>query len=158
MPPRGPLISLEWVESLVGLSMKVPEYWWQGCKGYRLHEGVIVSFSEAKQRWNLLLNSRDDNDLYLMNYTAVSTYADNDSYTIDEFQLPFAAIHVGDGIIDAGNGIRYTRTPPSEWTKVELEDGLDEGGRTIDPIEWTSVKLYIVLKRRSHMSYISPAE
>ena len=75
-----------------------------------------------------------------MNYTAVSTYADSDSSTIDEYQLPFAAIYDGDDIIDANNGIRYFRTPPSEWSKVELEDGVNEGGRTIDPIEWTGEK------------------
>ena len=61
-----------------------------------------------------------------MNYTAVSTYADNDSSTIDEYQLQFAAIYDGDDIIDANNGVRYFRTPPTEWTKIELEDGLKQ--------------------------------
>ena len=89
--------------------MKVPEYWWQDYKGNRLHDGVIISFSKADQKWNLLLNSRDDDDHYLMSYEAVSTYADNDFSSIDEYQLPYAAIFVGDDIIDdAGNGIRYT--------------------------------------------------
>jgi hypothetical protein len=88
--------------------MKVPEYWWQDYKGNRLHDGVIISFSKADQKWNLLLNSRDDDDHYLMSYEAVSTYADNDFSSIDKYQLPYAAIFVGDDIIDAGNGIRYT--------------------------------------------------
>ncbi|OEU05936.1 hypothetical protein FRACYDRAFT_257320 [Fragilariopsis cylindrus CCMP1102] len=140
MPPRSARISLEWAKSLVGLSMKVPDYWWDGCKGYRLNDGVIDSYDSVEQKWNLLLNSRDDNDRYLMNYTAVSTYADSDSSTIDEYQLPFAAIYDGDDIIDANNGVRYFRTPPTEWTKIELEAGLNEGGRTIDPIEWTGEK------------------
>ncbi|OEU10958.1 hypothetical protein FRACYDRAFT_246059 [Fragilariopsis cylindrus CCMP1102] len=140
MAPRSARISLEWAKSLVGLSMKVPDYWWDGCKGYRLNDGVIDSYDIVEQKWNLLLNSRDDNDRYLMNYTAVSTYADSDSSTIDEYQLPFAAIYDGDDIIDANNGVRYFRTPPSEWSKVELEDGVSEGGRTIDPIEWTGEK------------------
>ncbi|OEU11447.1 hypothetical protein FRACYDRAFT_245186 [Fragilariopsis cylindrus CCMP1102] len=140
MAPRSARISLEWAKSLVGLSMKVPDYWWDGCKGYRLNDGVIDSYDSVEQKWNLLLNSRDDNDRYLMNYTAVSTYADSDSSTIDEYQLPFAEIYDGDDIIDANNGVRYFRTPPSEWSKVELEDGVNEGGRTIDPIEWTGEK------------------
>ena len=144
MPRRRRPISVEWAKSLVGLSMKVPEYWWDGCKGYRLHDGVIDSYDIAKQKWNLLLNSRDDDDLYPMAYSAVSTYADNDSSTIDEYQLPFEEIYDGDDIIDANNGIRYFRTPPTEWTKIELEDGVNEGGRTIDPIEWTGEKEELV--------------
>ena len=51
-------------------------------------------------------------------------------------ELPF----IRDNEIDADNGIRYTRTPTSKWTKVEFEEGDDEGGRTIDPIEWTGEK------------------
>jgi hypothetical protein len=43
----------------------------------------------------------------------------------------------GDDDIEAEDGIRYTRTPTAEWTQVDIEDGEDDGGRTIDPIEWT---------------------
>jgi hypothetical protein len=45
MPPRRrpkePVISIEWAESLIGLSMKVPQNWWVGCSGYNLHDGRI---------------------------------------------------------------------------------------------------------------------
>jgi hypothetical protein len=47
MPPKGtiePQISAEWAQSLIGLSMKVPENWWVGCKGFKLHDGKIDSF------------------------------------------------------------------------------------------------------------------
>ena len=69
MPPRRKkeqLISLPWAESLIGLPMKVPEYWWEGYNGYRLHDGVIDTFDIVSQKWNLLLDSRDDDDRYLM--------------------------------------------------------------------------------------------
>jgi hypothetical protein len=39
--PKQPLISTAWAESLIGLSMRVPEYWWPGYNGYRLHDGMI---------------------------------------------------------------------------------------------------------------------
>jgi hypothetical protein len=45
----------------------------------------------------------------------------------------------GDDEIEAEDGTRYTRTATAEWTKVDIEDGEDNGGRTIDPIEWTGV-------------------
>jgi hypothetical protein len=43
----------------------------------------------------------------------------------------------GDNEVEADNGTWYTRTPTEEWTKVDIEDGQDDGGRIIDPIEWT---------------------
>jgi hypothetical protein len=36
--------STVWAKSLVGLSMKVPGYWWDGCNTYKLHDGTIDSF------------------------------------------------------------------------------------------------------------------
>jgi hypothetical protein len=43
----------------------------------------------------------------------------------------------GDDEVETEDGTRYTRTTEAEWSKVEVEDGADEGGRRIDPIEWT---------------------
>jgi hypothetical protein len=70
-----------------------------------------------------------------MAYDAVSMYANEDSSTIEEYQLPYQAVFEGDNDIEAEDGIRYTRTPPVEWTKVDTEDGEDDGGRQINPIE-----------------------
>ena len=140
MAPRRrikPLINTEWAESLIGLSMKVPEYWWVGCNGYKLHDGKIESFDIDSQKWNLLLDARDEPFPYLMAYEAVSMYADDDSSTIDDYQLPYQVVLEGDDEIETEEGTRYSRTPTSEWTKVEVEEGEDEGGRRIDPIEWT---------------------
>jgi hypothetical protein len=91
--PIEPLISVEWAESLVGLSMKVPEYWWDGCNGYKHHDGKIDSFDIDSQKWNLLLDAIRDEDVpYLMTYSAVSMYADEDSSTLEEYQLPHRAV------------------------------------------------------------------
>jgi hypothetical protein len=54
-----PQISTEWAQSLIGLSMKVPENWWVGCKGFKLHDGKVDSFDIQSQKWNLLLDDRD---------------------------------------------------------------------------------------------------
>jgi hypothetical protein len=68
MPPRRkkePPISVEWTESLIGLSMKVPDHWWDGYNGYKLHDGKIVSFNTSTKKWNLILDARDEPDPYL---------------------------------------------------------------------------------------------
>jgi hypothetical protein len=69
--PKQPQISTEWAQLLIGLSMKVPQNWWVGCSGYNLHDGRIDSFDISTQKWNLLLDARDDDDMYLIAYDAV---------------------------------------------------------------------------------------
>ncbi|OEU11919.1 hypothetical protein FRACYDRAFT_245042 [Fragilariopsis cylindrus CCMP1102] len=136
MPPRRRPISVEWAKSLVGLSMKVPDYWWDGCKGYRLHDGVIDSYCEISQRWNLLLDTKEDDALYLMAYEAIYKYADFDSSTYNEFQLTQQPIRDGDDEIQTETK-KYFRTEAEEWNEIVIEDGdTDTGGRPIDPIEW----------------------
>jgi hypothetical protein len=140
MAPRRskqPQISKVWAESLIGLSMKVPEYWWQGCKGYKLHDGRIDSFDIQTQKWNLIVDDRNEPLLFLMAYDTVSLYADEDSSTIEEYQLPYQAVFEGDDEIEAEDGTRYTQTATAERTKVDIEEGEDDGGRTINHIEKT---------------------
>jgi hypothetical protein len=132
--PKQPLISLEWAESLIGLSMKVPQNWWVGCSGYNLHDGNIVSFDISSQKWNLLLDARDDDDLYLIAYDAVNEYADETSSTFHEYQLTYQAVRIGDEEIETEQA-RYTKTTSDEWNQVSTEDGND--GRLIDPIQCT---------------------
>ena len=147
MPPRRPKqspINIEWAESLIGLSMKVPDHWWDGCRGYNLHDGKIESFDIDSQKWNLLLDSRDEPFPYLIAYDAVCEYSDAYSSTFDEFQLPHGVVRDGDDEIETEEGIRYTRTPASEWSKVVVEEGEDEGGRRLDPIQWTGEEVEAV--------------
>ena len=135
--PKHPPINIEWAESLIGLSMKVPDNWWVGCNGYNLHDGKIESFDIDSQKWNLLLDSRDEPIPYLIAYDAVCMYSDEDSSTFHEYHLTYEAVRDGDEEIETEEGIRYTKTPASEWDQVLIEDGEDGGGRTIDPIHWT---------------------
>jgi hypothetical protein len=54
MAPRRPKqsqISTEWAQSLIGLSMKVPQNWWVGCSGCNLHDGKIDAFDISSQKW-----------------------------------------------------------------------------------------------------------
>jgi hypothetical protein len=90
MPPKRtiqPQINTGWAEFLVGLSMEVPGYWWDGCKSYKLHDGTIDSFDVVKQKWNLILDDTKEPFPFLMAYDAVSMYANEDSSTIGRFPL-----------------------------------------------------------------------
>ena len=133
MPPTRPKIDTCWAESLVGLSMRVPDHWWQCYTGHNLNDGRIVSFDIDTQKWNLLLDTRDDgDDLYLMNYEAVCEYSNKNSSTFNEYQLPYQVVCEGDDEIETEDGTLYSLTPTEDWTRVD-EDG---SGRSIDPIEW----------------------
>jgi hypothetical protein len=90
MAPRRtiqPQISTVWAESLIELSMKVPGYWWDGCNDYKLHDGKLDSFDIQTQKWNLILDDRNEPFPFIMAYDAVSMYADEDSSTIDRFHI-----------------------------------------------------------------------
>ena len=123
-------INLEWAESLIGLSMSVPDYWWNGCSGNNLHDGKIYSFVAKEQKWYLLLDSKEEPFPYLIAYSAVCKYADEESTTFHEYHITDQVVIEGDEEIQTAK-TRYTKTPASEWSKVE-----DGAGRTIDPIEW----------------------
>jgi hypothetical protein len=87
MAPRRPIqpqISIEWAESLVGLSMKMPDHWWERYNGSNLNDGKIVSFDVVNQKWNLLLDDQDDDDdEYLMAYEAVCEYCNKQHSTFN---------------------------------------------------------------------------
>jgi hypothetical protein len=115
--------------------MRVPDHWWESYNGSNLHDGKIVSFDVISQKWNLLLDTRDDgDDLYLMAYEAVCEYSNKESSTFNEYQLPYLVVCEGDDQILTEEGTLYSLTPAEEWTRV---DDNDNDGRTNDPIEWT---------------------
>jgi hypothetical protein len=68
-------IDTEWANSLVGLHLKVPDSWWVSFKISNLNNGKIVSFDSVTEKWNLLLDDQDDDDVYLIAYDAVCEYA-----------------------------------------------------------------------------------
>jgi hypothetical protein len=138
MPPKTtiqPQISTEWAQPLIGLSMKVPENWWVGCKGFKLHDGKIDPFDIQSQKWNLLLDARDEPFPFLMAYEAVYEYADEDSSTYHEYQLTYEAVRDGDEEIETEIAA-CTKTTWHEWNQVSTED-CNGNGRPIDPIECT---------------------
>jgi hypothetical protein len=120
--PKQPPISTEWAQSLILLSMKVPENWWQGCRGFKLFDGKIDSFDIQIQKWNLLLDSRDEPDLFLMAYDAVYEYANEESSTYHEYQLIYKAVRDGDEEIETEIA-KYTKITWDEWNQVSTEDG-----------------------------------
>ena len=97
MAPRKRYIDSEWADSLVGLSMKVPDYWWKEYTTHSLNDGRIVSFDDATQKWHLLLDTPEDgDDLYPMAYAAVCEYSNKQSFLFHEFFLPHKPIREGD--------------------------------------------------------------
>ena len=74
-------IDKEWAESIIGLRLKVPDHWWNNCSSRELHDGKIVSFDEAKQKWNLVCDSEPEEVPYLMAYEAVYKYVDKNAST-----------------------------------------------------------------------------
>jgi hypothetical protein len=91
-------IDYEWADSLVVLSMSVPDHWWKEYKSYSLNDGQIVSFNIPTQRWHLLLDTLEDgDDLYPMSYQAVCLYSNKRSSSFTDFILPHKPIQEGDG-------------------------------------------------------------
>jgi hypothetical protein len=127
--------------------MKVPENWWVGCKGFKLHDGEIDSFNIQSQKWNLLLDARDEPFPFLIAYEAVYEYADEDSSTYHEYRLTYEAVRDGDEELETEIDT-YTKTTWQEWNQVSTEDGDGDGdgdgddngngnGCPIDPVEFT---------------------
>jgi hypothetical protein len=112
MAPRRPKIDTCWAESLVRLSMRVPDHWWESYNGSNLHDGKIVSFGIDSQKWNLLIDTQDDgDDLYLMAYEAVCEYSNKESSTFNKYQLPYLVVCEGDDAIESEGGTLYSLTP-----------------------------------------------
>jgi len=84
--------------------------------------GALDSFDSLTQKWNLLLDSNNDDDLYLMAYDALCEYSNKESSTFHKFQLPHQPVRVGDDEIEPADGTRYMATAPSEWSKVNMHD------------------------------------
>jgi hypothetical protein len=110
MAPRRSKIDTCWVESLVGLSMRVPDHWWESYKGYYLNDGKIVSFDVVNQKWSLLLDDPDDDDEYLIAYDAVCEYCNKQHSTFNRYQLPCELVIEGDDEIETEDGTLYSLT------------------------------------------------
>jgi hypothetical protein len=50
MPPRPPRIDSCWVESLLGLRVRIPDHWWIDYTGSYLHDGKLIAFDVVNQK------------------------------------------------------------------------------------------------------------
>jgi hypothetical protein len=88
----------------------------------------------VNQKWNLLLDDEDDDDVYLTAYDDVCEYGNKQHSSFNQYQLPYHPVLVGDDEIETEDGTLYSSTPTEDWTRVNIEG---HAGRLIDPIEWT---------------------
>ena len=102
-------IDKEWAESIIGLRLKVPDHWWNNCSSRELHDGKIVSFDEAKQKWNLVCDSEPEEVPYLMAYEAVYKYVDVSASTFGRYVLPSDPIGGNgfDRVVVEEGGVQY---------------------------------------------------
>jgi hypothetical protein len=122
------------VSSIVGLHVKIPDNWWVGYTGTYLHDGKIEAFDVVNQKWSAALDDQYDDDQYLIAYDAVCEYSNEQHSTFNRYQLLYEVVLEGDDEIETEDGTLYSLTPTEEWTWVDDDD---DGGRSIDPIEWT---------------------
>ena len=86
--------------------------------GTDLNDGKIVSFDEAKQKWNFVCDSEPDEVPYLMAYAAVYKYVDVSASTFGGYLLPADPMR-GDGGEEIGITSRSRSTRGSEDTMTE---------------------------------------
>ena len=117
--------------------------------GTDLHDGKIVSFDEAKQKWNFVCDSEPDEVPYLMAYAAVYKYVDVSASTFRRYVLPPDPMR-GDGGEAIGittrsrtttaRGLEETSTETRRYYKTDIDDWArvtGGRGRAVDPIPWT---------------------
>ena len=71
MTPAERHIEFEWVKTLVGLRMTVPNHWWPGYKDNWLYQGQIDVVLEDTKQWLLLLDDEGGPTHYRINWNAV---------------------------------------------------------------------------------------
>ena len=101
-------------------------------------ERKIVSFDEAKQKWNFVCDSEPEEVPYLMAYEAVYKYVDVTASTFGSFVLPPDPINGSDRVVveEGGVVLKFETTDELEWEKIDVDDNGDPAGRVIDPIPW----------------------
>ena len=116
-------IDRRWVESLVGLRLKVPGIWWNGCTDKTLYAGRIarINFSDETERYFIL--TLDTGGSYPMRYDAVRKYADKE---LPE-KLPAAESQSASRSVDGGGLLEVDRQEKEQSTaEAEERSDLDE--------------------------------
>jgi hypothetical protein len=107
MTYRTNKIDIEWVNSLVGLPVKIPDNW-VGYTGTYLHDGKLVAFDVVNQKWCVELDDQDDDDHSLIAYDAVCEYSNKQHSTFNQYQLPSKLVLDGDDEIETEDGRLYS--------------------------------------------------
>ncbi|KAL3822157.1 LOW QUALITY PROTEIN: hypothetical protein ACHAXA_011702, partial [Cyclostephanos tholiformis] len=81
-------IDQKWAQTLVGLRMKVPGNWWNGCNDKALYAGRIASINFSDDTKCYFILELDTGETYPMRYDAVRCYADKEHPTNTSFYLP----------------------------------------------------------------------
>ena len=81
-------IDQNWALSLVGLRLKIPEVWWNGCTGNTLYAGRISAINVSDHRQRYFMLEMDTGEEYPVRYDAVLRYADREHLTHSGFNLP----------------------------------------------------------------------
>ena len=95
MPPvlsKPVSIDPEWAASLVGLRMKVPKRWWDGCTGNKLFHGEVtaIDFTDGAERYFKFRLDSEKGSSYPMRYDAILHYADDEHPRYSAYLLPSA--------------------------------------------------------------------
>jgi hypothetical protein len=84
-------VDVAWAESLIGLRMMVPDYWWEGYTGQTKRSGWIegINPSEKKKRnFMLMLDDPKWRGPFPMAYEDLLKFVDKDQEGYKEFRLP----------------------------------------------------------------------
>ena len=80
------------LESLIGLKLNVPEYWWHGRRGIKKWKCVVesINLNDGNGRYFIIKCTEDEgnDDCYPMAYAAICAYADEEQDNFSSFDLP----------------------------------------------------------------------
>jgi hypothetical protein len=96
-----------------------------------------MAFDVVNQKGLIELDDQDDQDddhHFLIAYDDVWEYSNKQHSTFNRYQLPSELALEGDDEIETEDGSLYSLTPTEECYRVDEDE---DGGRSIDPIEWT---------------------
>ena len=88
------IIDPEWADTLLGLRVALPNHWWKGFRGNRLHQGRLVLFLENTNQWQFVLDDVNDDNHYPLNYAGVCEYADAEAGTYANYNLPPVPVYL----------------------------------------------------------------
>ena len=83
-------IDLEWVETLVGLRLNIPNKWWPGFRDGGINRGKIAAINldlSSSHYFQVKLND-EPGAHYAMRYDSILLYADNEQPGFSQFCLP----------------------------------------------------------------------